>query len=829
MQRNEVVDLQKFREAEEGKILSDGDRPSFLKAGTVLLHGQYSIDGYLNCGGFGITYVATDSLGRKVVIKECFPSEMVYRRNRSMAAKSPSYQDEVDRIVRQFVTEAHNLANVRHENVVHVHQIFEENDTAYMAMDFVDGPDLLDLMDSPRRLAPKEVQDLTRVMLGAIRYIHELGMLHRDISPDNILVEPDGKPVLIDFGAARHRLQHTQRKLSRMKFVKDGYSPQEFYTEGSPQGSYSDLYSFAATLYHLISGSAPIDAQTRLRAISANLPDPCGPLAGNIPGYPARFLRAIDAVLSVLPEKRIQTADEWTQYITSPAERAMSVVSRPASAAINLFAASNGAKPKTAAKISQNGLQMLAASVAVVGVAVAGSYLINAWDDFASPSPASLDSTAARASFSGETEPRATGPRTMQTAAVVLPRFSAPSMSRSARNAPVVATLQDMLPVAPTAQIRGWDEGVTQVLAEQEVAGSWTARHPPAGDDPIQMEPITPESTVFRPETLPGAPSGLSAPEQWIAPRIGQDGPAQATRAFEGPRIGTSKVASLPGGTVRRENRDDPAFAERSRKSPDMPSPPAEPYAQPSSLDLAAVAPTSFDATETTSAKFVRIPKKSARLEGVSASLAPLGKRSGPHSAIRVSHSFWDVQVPFEAAPVRWDSMDAFVITRISPNVDRTVMGDWLEEGVVLFAFNGKRFSPDGSLADHFHGDLNVGDDGYVRATVKFFDPATSETETVELAVPAIRKTRLADGSLLLTRKEGGDWVTTVQSLGFATTDLMVGDVIVGSSEAQSRLTDAASVEAAFDLLVASGASEAEFSVVRSGTLVSSTWRLPGQ
>ena len=146
MHSNEVVDLQKFRSAETAPTASDEAVSQYLPAGTTLLVGQYIIDGYLNCGGFGITYTARDSLGRKVAIKECFPSEMVYRDGKAMKTRSPKYKEELTSIVRNFVTEAHSLANVKHPHIVHVHQIFEENGTDYLAMDFIDGPDLLDLL-----------------------------------------------------------------------------------------------------------------------------------------------------------------------------------------------------------------------------------------------------------------------------------------------------------------------------------------------------------------------------------------------------------------------------------------------------------------------------------------------------------------------------------------------------------------------------------------------------------------------------------------------------------------------------------------------------------
>ncbi|MEL7026920.1 MAG: serine/threonine-protein kinase, partial [Pseudomonadota bacterium] len=287
-----------------------------LPAGTELMRGQYTIASYLNSGGFGITYCANDSLGRTVVIKECFPSIMCQRVGTNIVPRKIDFAVELSKLIEQFVSEAHALAALKHKNILHVHQVFEENDTAYMAIDFIDGPDLLDVIENdPHRLTPEEITRLTRRALGAIKYIHDKDILHRDISPDNILIDETGEPVLIDFGAARRNNTVPGRVFSKVKFVKDGYSPQEFYIEGAEQGPWSDLYSFAASMYHAIKGSAPVDGQQRMTAVAQGRPDPYEPLAGQIEGYPEGFLEAMDHALAILPRDRLQSADEWLEYI----------------------------------------------------------------------------------------------------------------------------------------------------------------------------------------------------------------------------------------------------------------------------------------------------------------------------------------------------------------------------------------------------------------------------------------------------------------------------------------------------------------------------------
>ena len=287
-----------------------------LPAGTELLSGQYRIESYLSSGGFGITYLARDSLGRQVVIKECFPEALCSRANRTVRARSSNCTNEFNALVQMFLREARSLAKLSHPNIVGVHQVFEDNETAYMAIDFIDGVDLLKKIEDPKnKVIPAEVVALTRTLLNAIGSVHDADMLHRDISPDNILIDGTGTPILIDFGAARDEAKQKSRAISALLVVKDGYSPQEFYISGGKQGPSSDLYSLAATIYHLITGNVPPNSQARLAALAANKPDPYISLRKHAIGYEPNFLRAIDLTMSVFPNDRPQTAEDWLAII----------------------------------------------------------------------------------------------------------------------------------------------------------------------------------------------------------------------------------------------------------------------------------------------------------------------------------------------------------------------------------------------------------------------------------------------------------------------------------------------------------------------------------
>ncbi len=297
-------------------ILEDDIQNDELQPGTSLLHGQYLIEEKLVSGGFGITYRALDSLERHVVIKECFPGAVCCRAGGKVQARSADQASQFSSIKRHFLREARRLAKLDHPNIVGVHQVFEENNSAYMALDYVEGDDLLTVLeDHPERLTPRVIRKLLRTALESVSYLHGLGILHRDISPDNFLLDRQGNLTLIDFGAAREHAGRENRALSALLAVKDGYSPHEFYLADLTQYASSDLYSLGATFYHLVTGDAPPQSQERLAAIAAHNPDPYHPLALGDWGYDKGFLEAIDKALAVLQEDRIQCAEAWLEIL----------------------------------------------------------------------------------------------------------------------------------------------------------------------------------------------------------------------------------------------------------------------------------------------------------------------------------------------------------------------------------------------------------------------------------------------------------------------------------------------------------------------------------
>ncbi|MEL7131154.1 MAG: serine/threonine-protein kinase [Pseudomonadota bacterium] len=333
-----------------------------LEAGTPLMHGQYTILSFLKAGGFGITYNALDSLNRRVVIKECFPAAFCRRVMAQVAAHSPAHQSKLASIVRLFVQEAHMLAKLDHPNIIGVQQVFEENNTAYMVLDFVEGRDLLDMIeDGDVGLEPQQVDAILRKLLSAIHFMHDQGILHRDIAPDNLLLNQNKEPVLIDFGAAHELNTRPGRVVSALRAVKDGYSPQEFYVAGSDQGPSSDLYALGASFYHLMTGELPPNAQTRLAAVASGEADPYRPLVHRLPTYSKTFLSALDQSLAILPKDRIASAAAWLDTIDGKGgDHVANLITRAAAKT-----SAKSVEPK-----SQKGLML--ASIAAIAAAAVG-------------------------------------------------------------------------------------------------------------------------------------------------------------------------------------------------------------------------------------------------------------------------------------------------------------------------------------------------------------------------------------------------------------------------------------------------------------------------
>ena len=249
--------------------------PDALPRGTRV--GGLQIIEVINQGSFGITYLAREYPHDTVrAAKEFFPSRFV-RRDRDLVVVP---KDDVDfemlsRSLQAFLREARVLERFRHPGIVDVHGYIEAFGTAFTVMAFVDGMSIKSHIESRGgRLPVSEALSIGRSLAPAVDSIHALGVVHRDIKPDNIMIRPDGHPVLIDFGAALTLRSHETE--TDLAFVTQGYSAPEQYTGDASQGPASDIYSLAAVLFRCITGSAPPNALARLEGVEPPPLEPFG-------------------------------------------------------------------------------------------------------------------------------------------------------------------------------------------------------------------------------------------------------------------------------------------------------------------------------------------------------------------------------------------------------------------------------------------------------------------------------------------------------------------------------------------------------------------------
>ncbi|MBW8893586.1 MAG: serine/threonine protein kinase, partial [Burkholderiales bacterium] len=285
---------------------------------------DYRVDRVLGEGGFGIVYLATDVvLERQVAIKEYLPSSMAARAGHSLTVlvKSPVHEETFLIGLRSFVNEAKLLARFDHPALLKVHQFWEENGTAYMAMPYYQGPTLKAALAKLGRLPTEsEVRAWLMPLLDALEVIHNEHCYHRDIAPDNILLTDHG-PLLLDFGAARRVIGDLTHALTAM--LKPGFAPIEQYGEmpGITQGPWTDIFALASVLYAAISGGRTMASVERL--LNDQMPRLATVAAGRCGNA---FLAAIDVALAIHPRDRPQSIAEFRALLTVDDTQALDVL-----------------------------------------------------------------------------------------------------------------------------------------------------------------------------------------------------------------------------------------------------------------------------------------------------------------------------------------------------------------------------------------------------------------------------------------------------------------------------------------------------------------------
>ncbi len=280
--------------------------PLALPVGTVLA-GQYVIERVLGEGGFGITYQALDHRsGECVAIKEFFPDSMVTRVEKTKVLPFTGERGENFSYGKDcFLQEAQTLAQfIGNEHIIRVYTYFEENNTAYFAMEYVRGKSFdRYIKDQGGKIPYEDAEQKLFPIMDALQAVHERGIIHRDVAPDNIYITDDNNVKLLDFGAARYSLGDKSQSLDVI--LKHGYAPREQYSRHGKQGPFTDIYALAACFYYAITGEKPADSVDRMVEDTVIRPAAMG---ASLPKYKED---AIMKALSIDPADRFQSVSDF--------------------------------------------------------------------------------------------------------------------------------------------------------------------------------------------------------------------------------------------------------------------------------------------------------------------------------------------------------------------------------------------------------------------------------------------------------------------------------------------------------------------------------------
>ena len=353
------------------------------------LVGRYRIVSVLGQGSFGITYRAIDSeLGREVAIKEYLPAALAVRQDgTTVAPRSGNAAADFAWGRDRFIAEGRTLAAFhRLPGVVQVHDFLEANGTAYLVMELVRGRTLLEQIERQGPLDAAGLDGILSTLLDGLEQVHEVGFLHRDIKPANVLVDGNGHPVLIDFGASRAAVAGRSQAMTAI--FTPGYAAVEQFTAAT-QGPWTDIYGLAATVHHAITGRAPPNAIDRI------IDDTYVALADSGLPFPRTLLAGIDAGLAVRAADRPQSIAAWRKILSATpvgagAAPATVVMPRAATAAAATAVAASRKRPA----------MLLGAGVAVLCLLAGGWFAIGSRPSGPAASESSSPASSSTASSS---------------------------------------------------------------------------------------------------------------------------------------------------------------------------------------------------------------------------------------------------------------------------------------------------------------------------------------------------------------------------------------------------------------------------------------------
>ncbi|MBQ9617598.1 MAG: serine/threonine protein kinase, partial [Oscillibacter sp.] len=278
-----------------------------LPPGSLLNHGKYRVERVLGRGGFGVTYLALDqTLGLRVAVKECLPNSAAWRNSSGASVQWGLSPPEQEAALENFVKEARKMAKIDQiPGVVRVREYFYDNKTAYIVMDYVDGETLAQRLRRTGSMSAAECFALLSPVMDALALAHKRGLVHRDISPNNIMIESGGEKVwLLDLGAAKDmgkRAFASNVSNGTQIIGTPGYTPLEQYDPDGKIGPWTDIYALSATFFRCMTGQSPPPSTSR--AMKDEIPELLRPAPGKVGA-------ALRKGLAQNPEERYQSITE---------------------------------------------------------------------------------------------------------------------------------------------------------------------------------------------------------------------------------------------------------------------------------------------------------------------------------------------------------------------------------------------------------------------------------------------------------------------------------------------------------------------------------------
>lgn len=296
-----------------GKSEDDGEKRN-ARALPVrdVVHNRYYVGRVLGAGGFGITYMAWDmNENRRIALKELFPCDVVTRSSDGRSIEvDDGKQDYFNHIMKRFLDEAKLLSQFGDsKEIIDVYHLFPENNTAYYAMEYIEGQDLKHILKQSGKMTWTKFYPIAMQILTQLIAIHSKGLIHRDISPDNIYITDKGVAKLIDFGSVR---TYAGRD-GYTTFLKHNFAPPEQYRENSDQGPWTDIYSMSVTMYYTLSGKLPPKSPER------QINDSVIPLGKLVPDLPGYVVSAIHKGMAVECRDRFQNVQSFMEALNMPA------------------------------------------------------------------------------------------------------------------------------------------------------------------------------------------------------------------------------------------------------------------------------------------------------------------------------------------------------------------------------------------------------------------------------------------------------------------------------------------------------------------------------